>query len=83
MDFGVSTGVGRALPGTDNLFEVEKVRSGVNVMPVIRDGSGNKRCRDRWSGLIGEPEAARQESPRHGVLALMPPESYYTFDFED
>jgi len=43
-----------------------------------REDFGNDRCCERSSGLMVEPEAARQERPRHGVLALIPLGSYYT-----
>jgi hypothetical protein len=84
-DFGFFSGAGRALPGTKSLWDDEKVRSGVNVMPAIRDGDdkGNIRCCERSSGLMVEPEAARQERPRHGVLTLIPLKGYYTVEFDD
>jgi hypothetical protein len=82
-DFGFSSGAGRALPGTKSLWDDEKVRSGVNVIPVTREGFGNMRCCERSSGLIVEPEAARQDRPRHGVLALIPLKGYVTVEFDD
>jgi hypothetical protein len=81
--FAFSSSGGRALPGTKSLWDDEKVRSGVNVIPVTREGFGNKRCCERSSGLIVEPEAARQDRPRHGVLALIPLKGYYTVEFDD
>jgi hypothetical protein len=81
--FAFSSSGGRALPGTKSLWDDEKVRSGVNVTPVIRECFGNKRCCERSSGLIVEPEAARQDRPRHGVLALIPLKGYYTVEFDD
>ena len=82
-DFGFSSGGVRALPGTRSLWEAEKVRSGMNLIPVIREGFGNMRFCERSSGLMVEPEAARQERPRHGVLALIPLVSCYTIELDD
>jgi len=63
----------RPLPGTRSLCVVEKARRGLeNVMPVFRDGIGNICRGEMPSSLLVEPEAARQERPRHGVLALIP-----------